>query len=446
MKHLCYLCIIISGLLGTVSCIEDDISTGSDVSVTFSTDTLHMGIVFTEELSPTAQFKIFNPGSKGIIVSSVTVKSDRADYHLLVNGGSGEYAKDVEIRAKDSIVVFVNVLHPSNGTGSEVTRNDEVEVLINGRVHKIVVNSLTQDVHRLEDVTVTDDMTLSSDMPYKIIGVFKIGESAHLRIGSGTIMYFHDGSKLAVNGRLTAEGTAESPVYMVGDRHGYVVSDIPYEIMSGQWDGVYFDTEHKDNSMSHVVIKNTVNGVTVSSADSVALKLLNCVIHNSQNSILTAENAGVTAMGCEFSDAPHGVVSLSGSNAVFNHCTFANNYLFAATDGPLLFVDAGSEVSVSNSIFYGIGSSVVMEKEGKGYFRSCLIKENGDDDDDFVDILWDSDPIFFTDREEYMFDYRIKDGSPAIGTANPELIFPEAEYDFYGKHRGITPDMGAYVH
>lgn len=166
MKYLCYLCLMLSGLLGLVSCIDDDVTTDSGVEVAFSTDTVHMGIVFTEELSPTARFKIFNPNSQGIIVSSITVNGDGADYHLLVNGGSGEYAQDVEIRAKDSIVVFVNVLHPANGTGAEVSKDADVEVLINGRTHKLVINSLAQDVLRLEDMTVDAETVLTAEPVY----------------------------------------------------------------------------------------------------------------------------------------------------------------------------------------------------------------------------------------------------------------------------------------
>lgn len=444
MKYLCYLCLIISGLFGMMSCIEDDVTTDSGVEVRFSADTVKMGIVFTEELSPTARFKIFNPNSKGIIVSSISIEGEGADYHLLVNGGSGEYAENVEIRSRDSIVVFVNVLHHANGTGAAVSKDATVNVLINGVTRKLIINSLAQDVHRLNDYAVTSDMALTAEMPYKITGEFSVAESAHLKVLPGTQLYFHDKSRLTVKGQLTAEGTPDAPIILSGDRNGYVVSDIPYEIMSGQWDGVYFDSSNRDNMMSHVVIKNTVNGVTATSSDGAALKLQNCVLHNSKNSVLTAENTYITAVGCEFSDAPHGVVSISGGKGVFNHCTFANNYLFAATDGALLYVGENADVDVTNSIFYGIGASVTIHDGGKGFFRSCLIKESGEDDEDFVDILWESDPMFVTDREEYLFDYRLKKDSPAIGAANPELTLPEAERDFYGNPRGLSPDMGAY--
>ena len=53
--------------------------------------------------------------------------------------------------------------------------------------------------------------------------------------------------------------------------------------------------------------------------------------------------------------------------------------------------------------------------------------------------------MFYTVREDYIFDYRLRDTSPAIGAANPAFI-PSAATDFYGTPRGNTPDLGAYVY
>ena len=49
-------------------------------------------------------------------------------------------------------------------------------------------------------------------------------------------------------------------------------------------------------------------------------------------------------------------------------------------------------------------------------------------------------------RNEYIFDYRLKNESPAIGAAYPDYTLPEAQYDRYGLPRGSTPDLGAYVY
>jgi hypothetical protein len=61
-----------------------------------------------------------------------------------------------------------------------------------------------------------------------------------------------------------------------------------------------------------------------------------------------------------------------------------------------------------------------------------------------MNCLWDTDPLFYTVREDYVFDYRLKDGSPAIYAGNPELMQQIAMFDMYGTRRAATPSLGAY--
>ncbi|MDE6612225.1 MAG: hypothetical protein K2K22_06660, partial [Muribaculaceae bacterium] len=53
--------------------------------------------------------------------------------------------------------------------------------------------------------------------------------------------------------------------------------------------------------------------------------------------------------------------------------------------------------------------------------------------------------LYYTVREDYIFDYRLRPDSPAIGAADPLLTLPDAATDAYGLPRGATPDLGAYV-
>jgi hypothetical protein len=79
--------------------------------------------------------------------------------------------------------------------------------------------------------------------------------------------------------------------------------------------------------------------------------------------------------------------------------------------------------------------------------RRCLIRSNGTDDDNFIETIWGEDPRFYTVRNDYLFDYRLKPESPAIGAADPLLTMPEAYVDFYGRRRSADmPDLGAYVY
>ena len=76
--------------------------------------------------------------------------------------------------------------------------------------------------------------------------------------------------------------------------------------------------------------------------------------------------------------------------------------------------------------------------------RRCLLKSNGSDDENFIDCIWDADPLYYTVREDYLFDYRLQPESPAVASADPLLTLPEASRDAYGAPRLPNPNIGAY--
>ncbi|MDE6396151.1 MAG: hypothetical protein K2K84_02645, partial [Muribaculaceae bacterium] len=80
------------------------------------------------------------------------------------------------------------------------------------------------------------------------------------------------------------------------------------------------------------------------------------------------------------------------------------------------------------------------------YLRNCLLKSNGSDDYNFINCLWGEDPLYYTVRNDYVFDYRLKPESPAIGAADATLnTHPAAAVDAYGQPRNTPPDLGAYT-
>ena len=101
----------------------------------------------------------------------------------------------------------------------------------------------------------------------------------------------------------------------------------------------------------------------------------------------------------------------------------------------------------TNCIIYGNGTDLsVGDFSGSLVtLRRCLLKSNGEDDDNFIACIWDTDPLYYTVRSDYYFDYRLKPDSPALGAADPALILPEASADFYGVSRlQEAPNLGAY--
>lgn len=463
LRTLVGICALLS-VAGLSSCIEDGISTNSNDQPTFSTDTLDMGPIFTEAGTPTHSFTVYNRHDKVINIGEIKMRDD-ADgmFRLNVDGVSGKEFQNVEIRPNDSIYVFVEATLAANGSKAPVVVERHLDFVTQGITSTVVITAQGQDVERKYGVVIDGDTRFVADKPYQIYDSLVVKEGATLTLDPGVTLYFHNNATMRVEGRLVCNGTAEQMINFTGDRIDNVVNDLPFELMAGQWAGVEFTSTSRDNYLSHTSIRNTMWGVfvdSVGSHENPALTLINCQLRNSQEYALAAIHSDIKAVGCEIADAAAGVMFLRGGNHVFNHCTFANYYLFSALGGAAIQFDhinldsddnSGLPYMVAdftNSIIYGNGTELSHgDLTGTAItLRYCLLKSEGTDDDNFICCIWGEDPLYYTVRNEYIFDYRLKDESPAIGAAYSQYTLPEAQYDRYGLPRGTQPDLGAYVY
>lgn len=447
-----------------VACIEDGFTTSPSDQPAFSTDTLDLGLVYTDEQTATHRFVVYNPYNKGLMLSRVAISGrDAALLRLNVDGMSGTEFSDVEIRANDSIFVFVSADIPVSGTVEPKPIEAQLDFHNNGMVQSVIVTASGQDIKRMKGVTLTEDTTLQPGLPYQIKDSLVVAENTTLTLLPGVRLLFHDNARLIVRGTLFSQGTPKSPVILTGDRTGNVITDVSFDLMSRQWYGVDFMEESHDSRLEFTDVSNTSYGVTVygdgKNVEVKRLSMVNSRLRNSGDFVLSALGASVEAYGCEFSDAASGLVYLLGGIHRFDQCTAANYYLFSAVRGAAWTVvdpyNTGLEefedylptkALITNTITYGIGPDV-SEGDLAGwdvFFKRCLFKSKGDDDDNFIDSLWESDPLYYTVREDYIFDYRLQPDSPAIAAADPSLSEYPLAFDYYGVPR--TSDMGAYAY
>ena len=291
-----------------------------------------------------------------------------------------------------------------------------------------------------------------------------VAAGATLRIEPGVNLLFHDGAYLRVKGRLDAVGEPGKMINMRGDRLDNVLPDVGYDILAGQWEGVRIDAGSFDNRMEYVDMRSTVSGVTADSCATDArtkLFLRNSWLHNSQGSVLKANNARIAAYGCCCSEAADAVLSLTGGDNTFVQCTIANNYLFSAITEPLVTLGHLKEseddsstapfmrANFDNCIIYGLAADIDPgDLTGTQVFMNYVsLKSTGKDDDNFRNCLWDTDPLFETIREDYYFNYRLKEDSPVLHAGNPAFVTPECAVDMDGKERLADgePALGAYA-
>ena len=170
----------------------------------------------------------------------------------------------MEIRAKDSIFIFVEATLPENNINKSVDILSHIEFLTNGVITKMPVKATGRDAVRLKgDVRYADDTRLSAEKPYHVYDSLVVEQGATLTIPEGTELYFLDDARIVVHGTLQVDGTAKHPVSMTGNRTGFVAASIPYEIMSGQWRGIEFTNTSKDNRITHATIRNSAAGLTL---------------------------------------------------------------------------------------------------------------------------------------------------------------------------------------
>lgn len=445
--------------LGLTACIEDGFSSSPADRPTFSTDTVNIGTVITTDVSTTQRFTVRNPHSKGIIISDIHIEGEYSDcFRLNVDGFSGTTFSNIEIRANDSIYVFVSCTLPVNESALPADVVTEACFTTNGVTDRIVLKAVGQDVVRLYGETVTEAATFNAGMPYQVFDSLIVAPDAVLTLPAGTQLMFHDKAYMRVYGTLVAEGTVDLPVELRGDRTGDVISGITFDLMAGQWYGLDFMPGSTGNILSHTVVRNTVQGVICEDSQ---LEIINSRLRNSQFRALTAIGSDITAVGSEFAEAPYGTVYIQGGVADFDQCTFPNYYLFSAIYAPavsLAHLNDNTAVSdydapyttarITNSILYGLGPDIAPGDltDTDVLVVNCLLKSPGSNDDNFIDCIWDADPLYYTVREDYIFDYRLKPESPAIGAGNSSLsTHPAAGIDAYGQSRGQQPDLGAYV-
>lgn len=460
--HIILMTLIAIIALATTSCIEDDFSTSPNDVLSFSTDTVRFDTVITSMSTPTKQLLVYNKSKKMLNIESIRiagVSSDKAKFFLNVDGVKGTEFHNVEIRGEDSIYVFIESQLQGSNTFEPVEINDRIEFVTNGVTQKVTLNAWGQDVIILRDDTISTDTHLTANRPYLIYDTLTVAQGATLTIDPGATLLFHDKAWIKVLGTLKAIGSQDKPITMRGDRLDHVVGEIGFDIMSGQWDGIIIYPGSVGNEMQYVNMRGSYWGCEVFGDGDLSrrtLHIFNSVLHNATNVVLYCTDAWVDAEGTEFSDAGYNVLLVGGkSKGRYVNCTFANYYLFKAIEGTIVLFDyedntkGNINCSLENCILYGLCSDIYPgDLTGTDiYIRNCLFKADGEDDANFTSCVWKSDPLFYVQREKYIFDYRLMNGSGAIGRGNRDYIPESARYDRYGQDRfaSSTPDLGAYV-
>ena len=473
--------LILMTLMAVLGCDDDNFSASPALSLTFSADTVCFDTVFSTVPSPTQSFWVHNTNKQALRCSTVRLeKGNQTGFRVNVQGvylgpENGYTASDIEIRQHDSTRIFVEATFPVNYNTEPANISDNIIFqLESGREQKVNINASSWDALLVKNLTVDKDTVLNATtQPRVFYGTITVNEGATLTLGAGTTLYFHGDAGIDVKGRLVCNGTPEQNVVLRGDRLDKMFDYLPYDRISGQWQGLHFHESSYDNVLKYTDIHSSFNGIQVDSSDVTLVKLAmeGCIVHNCQGYGIHSSCSNITLANCQVTNTLADCIYLEGGCAQINNSTIAQFYPFDSRRGYALHTSEGRYILYSflceNSIITGYAedelSMTFNPKDDNGTgdsrqytFSHCLIrtpKVETDDSVHFQHVVYEEEDgkekngesnFMLVDADRQQYNFRLSATSAAIGMGNPLTALPA---DRNGLPRDEQhPDAGCYQH
>ncbi len=464
---------VLSALI--VACSDEvDFSTDLTHRLTFSSDTISFDTLFTTLGSPRGGAMVYNRNSKDLRITSVALAGGGASgFRVMVDGLTGTYIPDIEVRSGDSLYVFAEVTPEANGASQPVLLSDKLLFTLESGLQQVIdLVAYGRDVVFMDAVTVRSDSVIKRGH-YVVYDSLVVAPSATLTIEPGAILYFHDEVPLVVRGTLSAVGTSQSPIILRGDRTDRIFSYLPYDRLPGQWDGVVLASTSNNNLLEHCDIHSANYGVKMEAGDSTVQRLtMNSVrLENFYGHALELVQAHADIKNSLIANAGGNCVKVVGGKVNFTHCTIANFFVYkvrnvalslhnfyGTTPAPLYGAD------FVNCIITGGSSDEVMGYLStlgdtvpncvNYYFENTLINTVvPEGDEHFVNVLVDKTGVspfagehFATiDHNVFYYDFHLSEASSARSLGGDAVVSDALLLDKDGTPR--TPglvDAGCY--
>ena len=398
-------------------------------NLSFSKETVYLDTVFTNIGSSTYTLKVYNKSNKNISIPKVRLgKGQSSNYRLMVDGVPGKEFENVELLAKDSLFVFIEITsNIANANPTDFLYTDRIEFGDTNNYQKVNLVTLIQDAVFIypertgspnnytyeqinlgtntepanitgtnlseTDATNGNELHWTNTKPYVIYGFAKIPETKTLVIDPGTRVHFHADSglivaanaHLQVNGALSTTDDLENEVVFEGDRLEPNYSEVP-----GQWLAVLFMNGSNQNVIKNLTIKNATVGMLVLGNDGTTtptIDMMNVQIYNCANVGILARTGNITGKNVVINYCGQASLACTyGGSYDFTHCTFAN-YWNSPNQSSLVLTNENisntvqtslTQANFKNCVFYGSSNyGIALEKTGAIFnykFDNCLIK------------------------------------------------------------------------
>ena len=409
------------------SCIDDwNFSADSRYTLSFSADTVRFDTVFTGVTSASDGFMIYNPNDAGLKFDALMGGGAGSPFRMNMDGEGGTVITDLEIAAGDSLFCFVSVNIPSTDNAELFDAFDSIRfVLESGVVQHVRVSAHGQNAVRLHGKRIERDTIFTSRLPYIIFDSLYVAEGATLTLEPGTKLFFHKDALLDVAGRLVAEGTLDSMILMRGDRLDDMLTDVRYDLLAGQWNGIRLRSTSYFNTLAWCDIHGGNWGIRADSAgaDQTKLSIKSSVIHNVNGNGIEATGCRIEVGNSQITNAGGSCVAIAGGMSEFTFCTIAGFSLWSVGAQAVLLSDNcdGSPVPF-------VGAT----------FSNCII--TGRHETEFVTLFADS----VIDSAPYSISNSLLMVKDTADIRYVNVIFENRNSKVYGAYNFVDQTMRGY--
>lgn len=455
-------------LLVAVSCNKDDITFDApSQQLRFSRDTVFCDTVYHQIRSETYVVKVYNNEDKDILIPRVNLeKGSTSLYRINVDGKPGYDFKDVPLRKKDSLYIYVEIA--PQATGPEAIAEDKVIFSGPAGQQHVTLFSVVQDAEFFIQTptnpnVITSSTTWTNNKAKIIYGDLTIDKNVTLDIDPGTKVYFHknSGMKVSSDAVLNINGTLDQQVILRGDRN-----DPYYDTISKNWNSIKMEPNSILN-MNHARLFGGTKGLEMKQTTA---NISNSFIHTFFEYGLYAINSTVTASNLVMNNCGLSCIGIfKGGKHNYTHATIANYSKSMGTfDRKGIFAtnewknEAGQteqaalqQFNLKNSIVYSDRDNSVQFEQTPGQqfeylIQNCLLKYSGtseagftfDNNVNVIQSIKNTDPQFMNYFMAKM-NLRVKTTSPAKGKGNI-TVAGTVPFDIVNESRTANPTIGAY--
>jgi len=321
---------------------DEEITTDPDARLSFSIDSILFDTVFTSVGSASRRLKIYNPNPRAVLITQIRLGGGNTSaYSLNINGQAGSETSLLKLNGRDSMNIFIKVNINPDDQKLPFLVKDSIGIFYQGQRQNIPLVAYGQNANFIVNGSIKSNTTWDNRLPYIIYKSLSIEEGATLQIQPGSKILFHRNATMNIKGTLSVNGTRKDSVVFASDRLEQLYAEEP-----GQWNGLHFYPQSKNNHIHHAIIKNAVVGITCDSLSTTRepkLLLTNSMVKN-----MTV----VGFLGYQ--------TSLAGFNNLFHNC---GQYL--------LYVAGGGKYDLKQNTFAGF-SLQFARKSPSLYFTDYI--------------------------------------------------------------------------